>query len=139
MVIADASDYCETSTRDDSNAVGARPGRQDRPYLQRRAIKPCETRVAAVSDQYLPVIRNNSRSLFEASQTCEVACSVVIDDFEAIACRVRDEDPPGLRIESIMIELRVSRVRYCDVCYFFERHWLAGADRNVNRFADASS
>ena len=55
----------------------------------------------------------------------------MIDDFEAIACGVRDEHAPGLRIESTMIELRVARVRNCDAGYLFERHRLTASGRDV--------
>src|SRR3954467_10859167 len=112
--VTDAGANAKLPREGDRDAVGPRRGREYRPRLQRGGIQPGHAGRAAVRDQNVAIVRDNSGCFRETFQSGEVPPCIVVDDFNATSCGVRDEHTTRLRIERAVIEIAVEAVRYRD-------------------------
>src|SRR5262249_31721570 len=121
-VVTDAGDDPEQRLRHDRDAVRPRPRVEHGASRERLGVDPCQARRSAIGDEDLPTIGDKSCGAGKPRQRGEMAMTVMVENIDAIACRVSDEDAASLRVEGTMIELRSTGIGYPDDSHLLERH-----------------
>src|SRR5262245_36540109 len=85
-------------------------------------IDPCQASRSTIGDKDVSVVGDNTGGFREAGQRCDMLAAIVIDHFDAVPSRVRDENAAAARIEGAMIEGAAFSSRDFDDAYGAQRH-----------------
>jgi hypothetical protein len=67
-------------------------------------IQPSQTCCATIRDQNAAVFRSNTCRLWEAIDSSKMTARVRVDNFNAVASRVGDENAAAVRLERAVIK-----------------------------------
>jgi hypothetical protein len=122
MRVADARGDADAHSSDDDGAVGPWPRWECGFEFVGRGVQPGDCRGTAIGGQDLAVIGDRTRDTRKPRQCRDMLLPVVVDDLDAIALGVRDEDAPGFWVERGVVEVAARSVRYFDNAKRFQRH-----------------
>jgi hypothetical protein len=86
------------------DAVGSRPGLENRLSFQCQRIDPGDARRSPVGHEDHAFGRDDTGRFRETRQRRDVPAFVMVDHLDAVSTGVRDEDTPALWIEGAVIE-----------------------------------
>jgi hypothetical protein len=102
--VADAGDHRQPQVRNDRYPVWSVSGIENSSRFKGVAIDPSKACRPAVCYKDLTVVSNNACRFRKIVQGSNMTVRAMVDYFNAVAARVRDEHAARLRIESAMVE-----------------------------------
>src|SRR5215217_1561416 len=122
VFISDGGGDRQRVLRQDRDAIWSKASFEDGPRFQTQCVNPSQACRPPVGYEDHPVVRHNPCSFWESRQRRDVSARVMIDDLDAVAPRVCQEDAAALWIESTMIERAARTAWYLDRANGLQRH-----------------
>jgi hypothetical protein len=103
-LVADTGNNREPPMRNNRDSVWSRSGREDCSGFKGVAIAPCLACRPAVGHKDLTLVSNYAGRFWKIVQCAHVPVRVMVDHFNAVAARVRNEHTTRFRVECSMVE-----------------------------------